>query len=518
MNYQVIAAEILKYLGGAENIDNYTNCMTRLRVYVHNHDAVDFAALKDIAGVMGVVDADQIQIIVGPGHASSVKDEVDMLIAATTPVEQAQVVGNETIKVETTEPVANAEPFDTSETQLTVKESPEHVAESEPLHKTEPVVTKPTEQTAQPSPSPKPKPKAKETLLTDIKKFCQKLGSIFVPLMPFFIIFGLVATTIFYMPYLPDGNWSKTVQQILGQIQTVLIYILIPLIGYHSAKTFAATPIYGAVIGAVTLAIAQVIGTINVFGIDLQLFHGIILTTILVSATLAKIETFLKKVLPTLLRFYLTPMVITVIGATLAALFLPLMATIMATLIYFVIDILLGKLGAVGAFLLAVSFLPLVLLGIHQALYPLHIQLLLVYGGNALFPILAMAGAGLLGMALALYLTEKESAQKTNIASVLPASILGMNEQLIYGIALPRVYPLITGAIGGALGAAYLGYLYQQGNYILSLTFGPSGLLLLPFFRKEQILSYLIALGIAYVGGFICTLLFGRKKLTGTTK
>lgn len=55
-----------------------------------------------------------------------------------------------------------------------------------------------------------------------------------------------------------------------------------------------------------------------------------------------------------------------------------------------------------GGALLAGLFLGTVVLGVHQGFVPVYAALLTATGVNALYPILAMAGAGQVGMAMAL--------------------------------------------------------------------------------------------------------------------
>src|SRR5574344_50508 len=68
--------KIIEKLGGESNIASVTNCMTRLRITPKNRDLIDFEGLKNIDEVMGVVDADTVQIVVGPGKARKVADEM----------------------------------------------------------------------------------------------------------------------------------------------------------------------------------------------------------------------------------------------------------------------------------------------------------------------------------------------------------------------------------------------------------------------------------------------------------
>ncbi|MDF7680843.1 maltose/glucose-specific PTS transporter subunit IIBC [Enterobacteriaceae bacterium ESL0689] len=76
--YDVVA--ILAALGGAENIISLDNCITRLRLSVHDMSKVDSAALKAHRAI-GVVQLNQhnLQVVIGP-QVQSVKDEMAVLM------------------------------------------------------------------------------------------------------------------------------------------------------------------------------------------------------------------------------------------------------------------------------------------------------------------------------------------------------------------------------------------------------------------------------------------------------
>ena len=74
MDYKNLAKEILGDLGGAENINSFTNCMTRLRINVKNPELVNSGKIKELKGVLGVVPGEQTQIIVGVGHAQRLRE------------------------------------------------------------------------------------------------------------------------------------------------------------------------------------------------------------------------------------------------------------------------------------------------------------------------------------------------------------------------------------------------------------------------------------------------------------
>ncbi|WP_330409475.1 glucose PTS transporter subunit EIIB [Clostridioides difficile] len=76
------ALSIIKYLGGKDNIEDITNCITRLRVVVKDMSKVDENALKKYTGAMGVIKVSDkdIQIIYGPS-VSQVRDEVSFAMS-----------------------------------------------------------------------------------------------------------------------------------------------------------------------------------------------------------------------------------------------------------------------------------------------------------------------------------------------------------------------------------------------------------------------------------------------------
>lgn len=69
-----LALKILELVGGKGNVASATNCMTRLRLRLIDSTKVDISTLKATEGVLGVVEAETLQVIVGPGKAKKVAD------------------------------------------------------------------------------------------------------------------------------------------------------------------------------------------------------------------------------------------------------------------------------------------------------------------------------------------------------------------------------------------------------------------------------------------------------------
>ncbi|MGN0027744.1 MAG: PTS transporter subunit EIIB, partial [Clostridium sp.] len=66
MNYEILAKSILEKIGGKENVSNLTHCATRLRFNLKDNSKAKTSEIKNINGVMGVVDkGGQYQVIIG---------------------------------------------------------------------------------------------------------------------------------------------------------------------------------------------------------------------------------------------------------------------------------------------------------------------------------------------------------------------------------------------------------------------------------------------------------------------
>lgn len=111
-----------------------------------------------------------------------------------------------------------------------------------------------------------------------------------------------------------------------------------------------------------------------------------------------------------------------------------------------------------GTAILAGLFLIAVMFGVHQGFIPVYLALVDAQGFNSLFPILAMAGGGQVGAAIALYVkAKKDSLLRNQIRGAIIPGFLGIAEPLIYGVTLPRVKPFITACLGGAAGGFFIG-------------------------------------------------------------
>lgn len=330
---------------------------------------------------------------------------------------------------------------------------------------------------------------------TPIKLFLKKIASIFMPLIPGFIacglITGLVGITLKISPELANTEIIK----LLSIAGNAVFWGMNLFVGYNAAKVFDGTPIIGGVLAALIThpALAD---------INLVPGRGGIISVVLIAAFASQLEKFLHKIIPEMFDLFLTPLITVLIAGAAAIFFLQPVGGIIADTIGTAATGAIESGGAAVGFILAGIWLPLVMFGVHQAFTPIHVSLISQYGETILLPILAMAGAGQVGAAIAVYFKTKNKFLKKTVASALPVGMMGIGEPLIYGVTFPLGKPFIGACIGGAFGGAV-----QASFNIGAATLGISGLPLAA--TTNNALIYLAGVVVAYIAGFIATWILG---------
>ncbi|EAF6812760.1 TPA_asm: permease [Listeria monocytogenes] len=468
-----IGKQIFIHVGGMENVSRIAHCMTRVRLGIVDSDLVDVAGLKKVPGVIGVVEDDTLQIIVGPGVVNKV---------AGAMAEMAGVKIGETIQ----------ENLDSS-----TKTGKELVEEKASKTKAE--------------------LKAKQNNSSGFKRLLKSISNIFVPLIPGFVGAGLIAgIAAIIANNITAGNldaavWTQYID-ILGVINKGIFAFLAIYVGINTANEFGGTPVLGGGIAGITLLSGLVEGhTItNIFtGDPIVAGQGGIIGVLLAVWLMCVLEKNLRKIIPNAIDIIFTPtLVLLIIGLVTIFLIMPFAGLVSDGLvngINWVIEV--G--GVFAGFVLGTLFLPMVMFGLHQVLTPIHVEMIAQNGYTILLPILAMAGGGQVGAAIALWIRCRKNKPLVNmIKGGLPVGILGIGEPLIYGVTIPLGKPFLTACLGGGIGGAVIGYFGNVG----AIAIGPSGVALIPLIANNEWLSYVIGLIAAYLGGFILTYFFGTPK------
>lgn len=468
MDYKSLAKKIFDITGPEENILQASHCMTRLRLQLRHATPEMQIQLQSLEGVLGInATDDDLQIILGPGAAGQTTAALQALVQ--TARAQAQAQGKEKAQ-----PAPSGQNSQNQENDIRQKYS---IGDGKKLHADI---------------------KAKNA--TPFKLLLKKISGIFIPLIPGFIACGLITGLLNLLlksePALADMAWIK----MLAIMGNAIFYGMNLFVGFNAAKEFGGSPILGGILAAVITHPA--LKDIMLGSEQLQPGRGGIIAVLLVTAFGAWLELRLRKIIPTMLDLLLTPL-LTILIAGFAALFiLQPIGGMIATAIGDGVTIAIHEGGAMTGFILGGLWLPIVMLGIHQAMTPIHVQLIQEYGVTLLLPILAMAGCGQIGACLAVYFKTKNKFLKKTILSALPVGIMGIGEPLIYGVTLPLGRPFITACIGGAFGGAV-----QAAFSIGSSAIGISGLPLTTV--TSQPLIYLLGILTSYIAGFALTWLAG---------
>lgn len=349
------------------------------------------------------------------------------------------------------------------------------------------------------------KTQIKDKNSTPTKLFLRKLSSIFVPLIPAIVASGMVAgvtNIVVQAGANPTGNFVT----ILNVIGWGLFSYLGIFVGINTAKEFGGTPAMGGLAGI--LIINPAIATIIVNQTPLVPGRGGLIGIILVAWFMSQVEKQLRKFVPNFLDIVVTPTLALLITGFATFYLLQPIGGVLSEGIIALFKNMLAFGGALAGFILAGTFLPVVMTGLHQGLLPVHMEFLNSQKINPLMPILAMAGAGQVGAAIAVYFKTKNNKLKEIIKGALPVGILGIGEPLIFGVTLPLGRPFITACIGAGFGGAFQAFMHVN-----AVALGLSGLPLAFLIRPGDIGYYLLGILIAYLAGFLITFLVGFDDL-----
>jgi sucrose PTS system EIIBCA or EIIBC component len=447
-----IAQEILGQIGGQDNLQRIAHCMTRLRLSLKDETKVDHDALKQVDGVMGVVIDETLQIVIGPGMVNRVAEQLSQITGLGIGEERGPDVDNLTFE------------------------------EKAALQKQQ----------------------IKQKNRTPFKNFLRRLGNIFIPLIP-----GLVASGIIN----GGANFAKnagadpetTLMQILLLFGSVIFTYLAVLVGWNTAKEFGGTPVLGAIAGMILFN--PLLADITIYGEALVPGRGGLFGVIFAAWLMSFLEKRIRKIIPAAVDIIFTPL-ITVLIVGFASLYAIMpVAGLLSDGITKGLITLIDMGGFIAGAVLAGFFLPLVMVGLHHGLTPIHLELINTYNNTALLPILAMAGAGQVGAAIAIYVKTKNNRLRNIIKGGLPVGFLGIGEPLLYGVTLPLGRPFVTACLGAAIGGGFQAVIQTAAKAV-----GVSGLSLIPLIDDGKFIQYFLGLVISYAGGFIFTYLFGFKE------
>lgn len=452
MDYQAIAKEILKDVGGKDNIVDVTHCYTRLRFILKDTKQANKEALLQTEGVISVVESGgQYQVVLG-NKVAHVYNALEPLLAQ----------------------------------QLTTKTSTkEKNSLGNRILNTVAAIFTPVVPAI-----------AASGMLKGILAIAVMVANNFyqVDLKPLntYIILSAASDALFYfMPVILGYSVAKVFKT-----------------NEYIAMVIGATLCYPTIVSLMTEESA-----VTLFGLHVTKANYVstVIPIILAIFILAYVQRFLEKVIPEVLKIIMVPTLslLLMIPATLL-LFGPIgiyLGDGVNWLYYYIMNlspILLG--GFIGGI-----WCVLVIFGAHRGLVPIGINDVARTGRQNLLAFAGAANFSQAGAAFGVFVRTKNKDLKAVAASATVTALFGITEPAIYGANLRLKKPMIYAVASGAAGGALMGW---GGSY--GTAFANQGLLTIPVYAEagtKAFICYLLGCGIAFFGAFLLTIFLGFNDL-----
>ena len=466
--YQADAQALLAYIGGRENIRAVTHCMTRMRFALADPARAQVEKIGAIPAVKGTfTQAGQFQVIIG--------NDVAAFYREFTALAGVEGVSKEAVK--------------------------QAARENQPL----------------------------------LQRAVGALGEIFAPIIPALICGGLIlgVRNIIGEIGLFDGGtlslsdvspfWAG-VYSFLWLIGEAVFHMLPVGIVWSITRKMGTTQILGIVLG-LTLVSPQLLNGYAVAGaesipvwdfgfVQVQMigYQGQVISAILAGFVLVWLEKFFKRICPEVVSMVLVPFCSLVPAVLIAHTVVGPIGWKIGDVIAWVVY---AGLTSPGRWLFAALFgllyAPLVLTGLHHMTNAIDSQLVNLYEGTILWPMIALSNIaqGSAVLAMAVLQRRDQRAQQVNLPACI-SCYLGVTEPALFGVNLKYGFPLVCGMVGSALAAAI-----SVAGGVEAYSIGVGGLPGILSIKPQFWLTFLVAMGVAILVPFALTFLLGRRKMIG---
>ncbi|ASN07130.1 PTS system trehalose-specific EIIBC component [Virgibacillus necropolis] len=460
------AQAIVAAIGGKENINVATHCVTRLRFALADQDKVDKEALENLDIVKGsFLSSGQFQVVIGQGTV----DKVYAAMIKETGIEEASKDDVKAASNEKQNPL-----------QRGIKTLADIFIPILPA-----IVT--------------------AGLLLGINNILVGKG-----------IFSETQSLIEMYP-----EWAG-IASMINIIANTAFTFLPALIGWAAVKRFGGSPILGIVLGLIMVhpdllnayaygdaLKAGTIPTWNLFGFEVDKigYQGQVLPVLFASYVLAKIEVYLrKKVMDSLQLLIVPPVALLVTGFLTFILIGPVMFAVGNFITDGIVSIF-DAFPIIGGLLYGAIYAPLVITGMHHTLLAVDIQLIGSTGTTFLWPILALSNIAQGAAVFAIWVAAKNEKLKGLSLTSGISAWLGITEPAMFGVNLRYKYPFVAAVIGSSIAGAII---MMQGVTAHSIGIGgvPA-----PLSIESGMTAFLIGIVIVIIIPFLITYFIAIRKV-----
>ena len=462
--YENIAAELVRLVGGRDNILGIAHCATRLRLVLEDNDKADTKAIEDVDLVKGVfVAGDQLQIIFGAGLVN----DVCQVLADSIHMDSMSLGDLKTKANKRMNPIQRA-----------------------------------------------------------VKALSDVFIEIMPGILAAALLTGL-SSVLGNIEFVQNNDTLYGLSRLIN-ISSGAIFGFLPLcVAYSTVKRFGGRPIMGIVIGCIMLtnsladASAAAQGTVEVitlhiFGLPVELigFQGGIIIALLIGIVTAKLDVFFERKVPEVIRLLVSPLLTTLVSSFLLFMIIGPVGRGLANGITAVLVWMTQNLGVIGYAAFSGVQQLIVITGLHHVFGAIESQLLVDTGRNFLNPLMSVAIIAQGGAVLGYLVRNLKDAKAKELCIPSFISVLfGITEPALFGVNLRYRYPIIGGCLGGAIGGAVV-YFTDLAALGFGTTVVPGIALADPANNgyMNYIIAHLIALGAGFIFAFLLGIVFDKRN------
>lgn len=467
--YENDVKQLLKLIGGKENIQAVSHCMTRMRFVLVDPKKADEKAIEEIPAVKGTfTQAGQYQVIIG--------NDVSVFYNEFTSYAGIEGVSKEAAKAAAKSNQNVAQKIMGALGEIFAPLIPALICGGLIL--------------------------GFRNIIGEINFFdngTKSLADMYQFWEGTYNFLWLIGEAVFHL--LPVGIvWSITKKMGTTQILGIILGLTLVSSQLLNGFSVADTPASDIPVWDFGFAKVEMIG-----------YQGQVIAAMMAGFVLVYLEKFFKKHCPEVISMIVVPFCSLVPAVIIAHTIVGPIGWIIGNAIADVVyGGLMSNFGWLFAGLFGLLYAPVVMTGLHHMTNAIDTQLVNTYDGTILWPMIALSNIAQGSSVLAMSILQKknERAQQVNVPACI-SCYLGVTEPALFGVNLKYGFPLICGMIGSAIAA-----MISVGFGVQALSIGVGGLPGIISIKPEFYLIFLIAMAEAIVVPFLLTFFIGMKKLS----
>ena len=401
MAYEQVAADIVKGIGGAENVESVVHCATRLRFKLYDNSKADKETIKGLDEVIAAVESGgQFQVVIG-NHVNQVFNAVKAAMGGT----------------------AAAEPVEKKEKKEGVLATFIDLISG--------IFT------------PLLGIMAASGILKGILALAVAAGWTTPVSGTYQILFAASDALFFFFPLA------------LGYTAGVKF----------KGNAFVTMAIGGALVHPTMIAAfnasqAADYDALTFLGMPITFMNyaSSVMPIIFAAWVSCKLEPVFNKLLPGAVKNFFTPLLCIMVTVPLTFLAIGPAATNASQFLAHGYELIYSASPVVAGLIMGACWQIFVIFGLHWGFVPILLNNMAVMGSDSMMPLLVPAVLAQAGAALGVFLMTKNYKLKAIAGSAFTAGIFGITEPAIYGVNLPKKRPFAFGCVAGAIGAGIIGY------------------------------------------------------------